>query len=514
MQLCSVVAGASFSKAAHVCSTKKPAARHGTSRPLNGIAHPPYACHVVCLQGGGGIFLGGTSTLTARDSLFTHNVATGPDADPLAAAGSGGAVMLTEGASLTAVGCMWEANQARMYGGAAYVLTYGTASFTDCTFHGNVARRGGAGGAILVANRGRLVVKDSRLFSNHVGLTGSEMLATGGAIAATDAAHATLLNVDLHENTAGNAGGALAVLATAIMQVNSSHMWANAANCGGGGAAAVLGSAMVNISHSQLWNNTGRNLAGAMGVWDRGQVFFLACNLSNNSASSHGGALYVAGVSTAAVADSILMGNHVGGLDPCTVQSEALFQPPDLHGDAMSCGGAVSVGGPTFMGTVYLNSTRVVDNTAPLAGGVCALAPGHTSGNQPVRVFIVGNTTFEGNRGHGPGADVYAMPAVMLSMPPCGCNLNTGSRSVFWPIACDMGEYLDVTLGTCVSCGATSYKLTAGGASDLAGCERCPAAAECYGGALLVAESKFYHTHGIDKAGGSVPTCHLDNLIR
>jgi hypothetical protein len=503
-------------KTAHVQLNSCTLGEEACSTAQRCIALAERPCHVVCLQGGGGIFLGGTSTLLARDSSFTHNLAPGPEADLLAATGSGGAVMLAEGASLTAIGCIWEANQARMYGGAVFAVTYGTATFTDCTLHGNVARIGGGGGAILVGNRARLVVKDSRLFSNHVRLTGSAMLATGGAIAATDSANASLANVDLYNNTAGNAGGAFAVLSTATMQVNSSRMWANTAKCGGGGAAAVFSSAMVNISHSQFWNNTGRNLAGAVGVWDRGQVFLLACNLSNNSASSHGGALYVAGVSTAAVADSILLGNQVGRPEPssCSVQQGQLFQAPSL-GDAMSCGGAVSVGGPTFMGTLFLNSTRVESNIAPIAGGVCALAPGNTSwGNQPVRVFLVGNTTFEGNQGRGPGADVYIMPAVMLSIPPCGCNVNTSSYSIFWSIRCEMGEYLDYTSGTCVSCGATSYKLTAGGARDPETCQRCPATAECYGGALLVAEPKFYHTHGVNRAGGSVPTCHLDTLIR
>jgi hypothetical protein len=214
--------------------------------------------------------------------------------------------------------------------------------------------------------------------------------------------------------------------------------------------------------------------------------------------------------------DSVLAGNHVGRIARCPEDTS-----PPGRGD-QSCGGAIFVGDnakgrPEFVSKVELINTTVEGNSAGRGGGLCAKPSDSTSSalsdQVKVKVLMGHNSTFSNNHGAN-GSDVYALAAAMLSMPPGGSNLNTSSSTVYWNITCDIGSFLDPARGTCTKCVAPSYILEEGALRSTTECKRCPEAAECFGGAVLVARPKFYHTHGVGGAGGSVPTCRLDTLTR
>jgi hypothetical protein len=465
----------------------------------------------VCVQGGGGLSLTDKATLLAIDSSFIKNSGGGAGPASQDSKGRGGAAMLEVEASLTAINCRWEANQAGRDGGTLFAETQNTlVRLTNCTVSNNKAGAREVGGAVRVTKTTRLEVKGGGIFSNHA----PEI---GGAIAATGTTTVTLVDVDIYNNTVGNWGGGLGVWDSAHMLVDRSRVWGNTGRCWGGGAAAVFNTGVLTISRSHVWDNTDRNMAGAVSAWEKGQVHIIACNLSYNAASSHGGAVRVGDSATAVLRDSILAGNHVGRLDPCPGQPGETHHP---RGGATSCGGAIFVGGnfsgrPDFASTVELINTTLTGNTAARGGGVCALPPAVTTRAQPdqVKVKIRSNSKFTGNLGT-PGADVYALAATALSMPKGGGNINSSSDSVQWAIECGLGSVLDRTQGICIKCAAPTYMLEGGMTGHTANCSRCPEAAECYGGAVLVAKPKFYHTHGVGAAGGTVPTCGLDMLIR
>ncbi|WIA10558.1 hypothetical protein OEZ85_010745 [Tetradesmus obliquus] len=458
-------------------------------------------------QGGGGFSLTDNAAMLASDSSFINNTAGGPDSQDK---GRGGAAMLSLYASLTATNCLWEGNQARMDGGVmAAEVQQTTVMFTNCTFQGNTAASKEVGGAIRVGSATQLLVKGSRFFSNS-----APMFA--GAIAATASSNVTLVNVDIYNNTSGSMGGALGVWNSAHMLVQDSNMWGNLADCWGGGVAAVFNEGVLNISRSNLWNNTGRQIGGAVSAWHLSQVYISACNLSGNAASRRGGAVRVADSATLVLRDSILTGNHVGRLERCQEDDS----PPNRPNT--SCGGAIFVGDtsegrPEFASKVELVNTIVASNSAGRGGGLCAEPSAATSSAMPdkakVTVLLGDNTTFEYNSG-SPGSDVYALAAALLSMSPGGSNLNSSSSTVHWNVSCGMGTFLDPVRGTCVECAAPSFILEQGANRSTTQCQRCPEAAECFGGAVLVAKPKFYHTHGVRNAGGSVPTCRLDTLTR
>jgi hypothetical protein len=70
----------------------------------------------------------GRATMLARDSSFINNTAGGPASQDGDGIGHGGAAMVAQQASLTAVNCQWVANQAHEVGGALFAQTEYTAA--------------------------------------------------------------------------------------------------------------------------------------------------------------------------------------------------------------------------------------------------------------------------------------------------------------------------------------------------------------------------------------------------
>lgn len=84
--------------------------------------------------------LGTGMSVTFRDVTFTHGAATGTGAD-----GIGGAILVNDAASLTAIGCTFADNSAATYGGAIAVRgASGSAICESCTFTGNAAGKNGS----------------------------------------------------------------------------------------------------------------------------------------------------------------------------------------------------------------------------------------------------------------------------------------------------------------------------------------------------------------------------------
>jgi predicted outer membrane repeat protein len=442
----------------------------------------------------------------ASASNFTHNTVAIPVAGPGSHDNVGGAIWVDRQATLIALKCLWADNQAREDGGALWVLTAGTAiTLANCTFRNN--RAGRSGGAIRVFETTQLFITDSTFVGNRA-------RSAGGAITASTRPYVQLTRVDLYNNTADDMGGALVLSDFTTLEVVDCRMWGNTASCTGGGAAAILGSAVLNMTHSRVCNNTGGNVGGAVCAWTLGILRIHACDISGNAASSYGGALFLGDGSRGHVTDSTLAGNEVGRLTSCTEKFAQPFNPGWHSSNVTRCGGAILAGGQDAGGFVALSNTTIKDNTASYGGALCLLpAFSASSSAASVKVEAVNNTVFTGN--FAPvGGDVYAGNVTKLSLPPGGSNLNSSSSSIYWPVECAVGSFLDPVAGTCVSCSAPTYLATASNAADPAQCQRCPEASECYGGAVLVAKPNFYHTNGIDWAGGAVPTCRLDNLTR
>lgn len=296
-------------------------------------------------------------------------------------------------------------------------------------------------GAIFAAKLARIDVKDSRFTSNYAG-------ESGGAVVATEKTNVTLVDTDVNNNTAGNRGGALGLWGFAHMVVHRSRVWGNTGSCQGGGAAAVFGGGALIVSHSHVWNNTGSNLAGAVSLMKRGMALITACNLSYNTAGSQGGALHVGDTAKASVEHSLLAGNQVSGLEPCTWQSgRTRTYPHARRPNGTGCGGDISLGGawdwPVYASSMELKNTSVINNTAAYGGGLCAIAPYVAPGTKPEygSVLLSNKTTFMGNRGT-PGADVFAANKTVLSMPLLGSNLNSSMETVHWPVVCSMGHFV------------------------------------------------------------------------
>ncbi|WIA30600.1 hypothetical protein OEZ86_000681 [Tetradesmus obliquus] len=436
---------------------------------------------------------------------------------------NGAGLSASDNATVTFVNTSLRNCSSRRSGGAisaadaAFINMTQNSSITDCS-----ADQGGGGfsltdSAVMLAN-------DASFINNTAGGPASQDNAgRGGAAMLSIAASLTAANCLWEGNQArkdGGAmaaeGGALGVWNSARMVVHDSRIWGNTAHCWGGGAAVVFETGTLNISSSDVWNNTGRQQGGAVSAKDQAQVYITACNLSGNAASRRGGAVRIADSATVVLRDSIISGNQVGRLERCPKDSS----PPSSS--STSCGGAVFIGDTPsgrseLASKVELINTTVAGNSAGRGGGLCAEPSAAASSSMPgqttVRALAGDNTTFIDNSG-SPGSDVYALAAAMLLMSPVGSNLNISGSSVFWNISCGMGSYLDPTRGTCTKCAAPSYILEEGEMRSTTQCQRCPEAAECFGGAVLVAKPKFYHTHGVNEARGTVPTCRLDILTR
>jgi hypothetical protein len=274
---------------------------------------------------GGGIFNGGSGTLTLVNSSISDNSATNsPGSGGLIAAGGGG--VCNDGSA----------------GGNA------TMTVSDCAINGNsanatsISSRGTGAGILNDGSSGRatLLVVNSTVISNSANAV-SIYFAIGGGI---------------YNNTSFAGSGGSATLAF----TNCTISWNSATNGLGGG---IFNDGTLTVANSLL--NTNRAEAGGGGIDNPGTLTIAGSTLSGNSGTNGvGGGIFNYG--TVAIANSILSGNvglYGGGVDnggTFTMVNSTLSGNLGLY----SAGGIFN-----YYGTLTLANSTLSGNRAEHGGG-------------------------------------------------------------------------------------------------------------------------------------------------
>ncbi len=325
---------------------------------------------------------------------------------------SGGAIyMETNGVASTAAiaDSRFEGNTAKMSGGAAY-FDQGNLAVTNTDFIANTSTK--AGGAIYFNSKaGTITVDDGRMQGNKAGVNGesgggalcvsygkecrvqgtvfegNEAEGSGGALYAGGlSASAVISNVQFLNNTSTKKNGGAADIheASGAELVTLENITATGNSAGAAGGALYIFVIKGNVTMSgtnTIKGNTAAKTGGGIHVahddWGQAAKLDLQADVTENTAGTDGGGIYVRAVKTTfeagfggTVADNKAGGNG-GGL---YVQSRTIgFDGVTVTGNAAGQNGATAFGGGLYLATqgttagIYTFSadTAVYNNQAP-----------------------------------------------------------------------------------------------------------------------------------------------------
>lgn len=273
-------------------------------------------------------------------------------------------------------------------GGAFYnegtLIIDGGAITDNHVSHENNQNRGGA-----IYNDGILKIKNCTVSGND----GDD----GGAIFNTENGSAVLKNVTMTNNTSVNHGGG-AIVNNGALTLQSCTVTGNTSKSNGGAIWTNVGGSAVTITNTTITNNATSNddtRGGAIYI-ESGSVAVTGGKIADNTAKD-GGAVYIAAGSEATFNNVTLSGNSATqrGGGAVVNYGTAGFAGCDLmNNTAKSHGGAIWTGGA---GSVTLTDCTVTDNTAELTGGGVCLYQG---------TLTASGTTVSNNQSAG-GAGMY-----------------------------------------------------------------------------------------------------------
>ena len=339
--------------------------------------------------GGGAITATVSSKINIKNCSFTENAAIDVNGAEGGNAGTGGAIYVYNGTTLSVIESTFNTNTAVKNGGAVYA-TGAKTTIDNCSFDSNSASSGGAictsvnstvtnstfnknsasyrGGAFYVVSQDGLsylekAVIDNCTFTSNKALEGgSSEERRGGGLYIAEYVVASLKNSIFDGNESTQYGGAVNVARGSVLNVTATNFNNNKASTGGA-IWLYLGTSLT-VSDGEFSGNSAAKLGGA--VYSYETVKYSEITFKNNVASS-GGALYVAG-GAATVDDCIFTENNAssyGGSIYVADETELVASDVVLSGNTAIRGGAIYVGG----GNTTVKNAEFNENLAILPEG-------------------------------------------------------------------------------------------------------------------------------------------------
>ena len=224
----------------------------------------------LALISGGAVYIDGNFETHIENSIFLKNTASSED---------GGALLILNVANETSITrCVFKLNEATLEGGAVYIDTLGSITFSMCNFTNNTASR--VGGAVKSLN-GRLSVFKNQ-FINNAAYSGGGLQVSTAII--------EVINTIWINNTATSGGHGGAILALGNLTIRSCNFLSNQANSGG---ALWKIKETTYILHTNFTKNiAGIEGGGAIFHGKIGTIILQTCSFNYNSAlEGKGGAL-------------------------------------------------------------------------------------------------------------------------------------------------------------------------------------------------------------------------------
>ena len=363
---------------------------------------------------GGGAIYSNNNTLTLSGVILDGN----------SSAYYGGAVA-APGANVTIKDNSVIKNNVGVTGVALYFRDSGTYTLTDVSVTNNIASSNGSGVIYLTGS----------CTGNFTNLTASgNKNNNGGVIYTSGNVAVTLTDSDLSNNTALSYGGAIDHRASGMFEITNTKLSGNTAKNGGaiyttrkvtidgceitsnsatekGGAVYVNGSsANVTVTGDTALSNNTANYGGAI-YNDLGLVNLNGATFISNSAAKNGGAVVVAGGTLNATGNNIFASNKADN-NSGAVYATYYIDDNDVrtYSTVSFTGGIFSentseTGGAMVVSSgcsVSLDGTSFTKNSASTAGAIYAGADSE---------LTLSNTNFESNSTNGNGGAIYVSNA-------------------------------------------------------------------------------------------------------
>ncbi|MDT7857595.1 choice-of-anchor Q domain-containing protein [Rubrivirga sp. S365] len=196
-------------------------------------------------NGGGGLYAETGADVTVTSARFSDNGATG-------AAGSGGAVLVAGGASVSMTLGEVSGNRANRAGGGVEVADGGTLSLSKVSVDGNriASANPGNGGGVHVGGAGSATLSQTTVSNNSSAQGGGLWNSASGTLAVS--------NSTVSGNAASGDGGGVYTLPGGDTSLESVTVVRNVAGANGGGLAisSLVGSATVSVDNAIVGDNT------------------------------------------------------------------------------------------------------------------------------------------------------------------------------------------------------------------------------------------------------------------
>ena len=404
-----------------------------------------------------------TAPLPALDNSDAGEILVDGGSRTLDANGTGTALAVMPGttaaiANLTLTGGSGSKGQDGKSGGG--IFNMGTLSITDSEISGNTATHGAG-----IFNAGGEKGSNAALTLTRVTVSNNTASNAGGALANhgdSSTAAAAIIDSKLVNNSAAQYGGAISnngLEGAADLTITNSTVSGNSANLGGGlFNNGNSGQAIATLTRVTLSNNTGNDTGG--GIFNNGNlgtatIALVNSTISGNAANSSGGGLTSTANGGAALVtmqfvtvagNSAKTGGGILNSTAAVIEATASIFAAGSQGQACA-----------FNGGTVLNSDGYnldTDNSCGLGG------TGDVSGGNAGLLALAANAPGDtATHALGPGSDAHRK--VPAGAAGCGAAITTDQRGAARPNpapSCDIGAYeSNLTAG-----GATATPTTTG----------------------------------------------------
>lgn len=329
------------------------------------------------LASDGGAIRVTNANLQMNNAAVTNSIANG-------ATGSGGALFIGTGATLTALNTSFTANRANRAGGAVESAAT-TVVLTSCNFTNNNAglppavAAPGNGGGLHITGSGNATVTGGTFFGNTAALEGGGLWNGNGTMALSGV---FIGNNEARGNAADDGGGGIFNNAGTVNLTNSTTLFGNLAkgtSGSGGGLLSLDGT--VTVTNSALDSNAANRAGGGIEIVNGilGINFTIIINndvdgLAGTPNPGNGGAIHISGIADTTIQLGFINDNHArreGGalwnqtgstmlVDDTNLDRNIARGPSEDHG-----GGAIFNNG----GTLTVSRSTLFDNSTDGALG-------------------------------------------------------------------------------------------------------------------------------------------------
>ncbi|KAK3249802.1 hypothetical protein CYMTET_40788 [Cymbomonas tetramitiformis] len=318
---------------------------------------------------------------------------------------TGAAIFLEASSSAALHGCVFAANHAGVFGGAAFVGQNSTLSVTGGRIEENSSN--GNGGGVFLAASSNLTLSDTSLMGNSVLQSGGGVFAANGATVMMRGAGAVWIAL----NRAGESGGGICGVDAMLQLRGEWNILNNTAGTDGGGISCQDGCTVKLADGAIVAGNAAAVHGGGMHLSDNSSVALESSGVVRHNAAGAtqrdgcGGGVFATRSSEVVVRDAYVSGNtakgHGGGIylsnsSSATINGWAAVEMNSVEGEG---GGMYGIGG----GLILVEQGGIFNNVA--------ISRGIASYGANTMVALRSNSSVSGNRAGGDAGGIYSYAA-------------------------------------------------------------------------------------------------------